>query len=545
MIKFTRFLFFVLSFVMLQSCGNITIDDPAFLQALENGKAANEGFSRSLDFVKGWLNHADSITGLIPRNLDKNRDFWNAQDAAADNYPFMVLTSSILDEELFNGKMLDMLETETRLTSRVGKLPDTYSFSKQAFLDDEVEMGRILFGASEYMKDGLMPLTEWLGQSPWLERMKGMLDDFQKQGEVITSLEGYRTGYIPVSEMNGELLQVLSRMYWITGEQKYLDWATKIGDYYLLEGNLPSDMERLRLRDHGCEVIAGLSELYVTLHFVYPEKKEQYRNPMYKMLDRILKVGVNEHGLFYNRVNPVTAEVLDSTVADTWGYTFNAYYSVYLVDGKEEYRDAVLKGYKNIIHYVNFVWEGNRDNPPGSSDGYADAIESALNLYNREPDPLVENWIDNQIKIMFSIQKEDGIIEGWHGDGNFARTTIMYCLWKTQGTTINPWREDVVFGAAGKGDALYITLKSEKDWEGKLKFDISRHKEWLHLPIDYPRINQFPEWYTVSKEKRYKVRDVVSNKSITCSGEELQQGLYIELVSGKLQKIIVEIIDPI
>ena len=76
----------------------------------------------------------------------------------------------------------------------------------------------------------------------------------------------------------------------------------------------------------------------------------------------------------------------------------------------------------------------------------------------------------------FSIQKEDGIIEGWHGDGNFARTAIMYCLWKTQGTTLNPWREDVVFGAAVKGDALYIALKSEKDWEGKLKFDISRYK---------------------------------------------------------------------
>ena len=27
---------------------------------------------------------------------------------------------------------------------------------------------------------------------------------------------------------------------------------------------------------------------------------------------------------------------------------------------------------------------------------------------------------------MWTIQKPDGIIEGWHGDGNFARTAIMY-----------------------------------------------------------------------------------------------------------------------
>jgi len=62
----------------------------------------------------------------------------------------MVLTAYLLDKDLYNGKMLDMLKTEEKLTSRVNSLPNTYSFSKQDFLRDEVEMRKIIFGTSEY-----------------------------------------------------------------------------------------------------------------------------------------------------------------------------------------------------------------------------------------------------------------------------------------------------------------------------------------------------------------------------------------------------------
>lgn len=541
MIYFKQAIFFLLSVNLLSACVDNQTDNPAFQQAFENGKAANEGFSRSLKFVNGWLNQADSISGLIPRNLGVNKDYWNAKDAAADNYPFMVLTTSIVDKELFKGRMLDMLHTEMQLTSRVGNLPDSYSFSKQAFLKDEIEMDAILFGASEYMKDGLMPLTEWLGQTAWLDRMRGILDDFQKEAELITTLDGKYFGNSALLEINGELLQVLSRMYWITGDQKYLDWAIKIGDYYLLDNkNLPSNMEYLRLRDHGCEIISGLSELYTTLHFANPEKKAEYRKLIHQMLDRILETGRNEHGLFYNGVNGKTGEIRDSRIADNFGYTFNAYYCVYLLDGNEEYRQAVLKGLNNLKYYKNYVWEGNSEIPPGSSDGYADAIEGTINLYNREPLPAVKEWINSEIKVMFSIQKDDGIIEGWHGDGNFARTAIMYSLWKTKGLTINPWHEDVIFGAVEKDDKLWVILQSDSHWKGRLIFDKPRHKENLNMPIDYPRINQFPEWFTAQVDAWYKVFDLKDGQTIVLSGDALQQGLEIELKSGEVRKLYVE-----
>ena len=72
-----------------------------FDRALQNGYLANEGFTRSERFVKAWLAEADSISGLIPRNLTVSRHFWNAWDAAADNYPFMVMTASILRPDSF------------------------------------------------------------------------------------------------------------------------------------------------------------------------------------------------------------------------------------------------------------------------------------------------------------------------------------------------------------------------------------------------------------------------------------------------------------
>ncbi|MCU0363386.1 MAG: hypothetical protein MUE32_08515, partial [Bacteroidales bacterium] len=120
-----------------------------FREASQNGIVVNEGFNRCLRFVSAWLDLADSTTGLIPRNINdpRSRDIWNAKDCAADNYPFMVLTAAILDRHLFSGTMTDMLATEVKLSSRLGSLPDTWSFSKQAFAVEDTVISDILFGS--------------------------------------------------------------------------------------------------------------------------------------------------------------------------------------------------------------------------------------------------------------------------------------------------------------------------------------------------------------------------------------------------------------
>ena len=79
---------------------------------------------------------------------------------------------------------------------------------------------------------------------------------------------------------------------------------------------------------------------------------------------------------------------------------------------------ATLKGLAALNdNYRNFDWES------GSSDGYADAIEGALNLYAREPLASTAAWIDSEITVMWSMQdsshrsntsqwRSSGIIEG-------------------------------------------------------------------------------------------------------------------------------------
>ena len=504
--------------------------------ALTNGRLANEAFARSRHFVEGWLTLADSTTGLIPRNVSWS-NYWNAADAAADNYPFMVLSSYFTSDSLYNGRMLDMLNTEIRLTSCLGACPATYDFTTQSLQNNPVDTGNVIFGSAEYMKDGLLPITELLGHTPWSDRMISILDDLHKLVEVVTDadIKGSYFGDSPVIEVNGDLLQVLSRVYWMTGEERYLDWAIRIGDYYLLEGNNPVDSERLRLRDHGCEIVLGLCELYATTHFARPEKYEAYKEPLHRTLNRVLEVGRNEHGLFYDEVNPRAGTVLQSRLADTWGYTFDGYWTVYELDGVKEYREALLKLFASLWpHYRNHDWED------GNMDGYADAIESALNLYNRERNiPEVADWIDSEMQVLFSFQKPDGVIEGWHGDGNFARTSLMYALWKTQGTHLRPWREDVVYGAVDDADGITIVLQAADAWQGKLCFDYPRWRENLRLPMDWARINQFPQWFTTEANRKYVL--TVNGKKKTYIGAELRQGIDLTLLPGEVATIQVKV----
>lgn len=131
------------------------------------------------------------------------------------------------------------------------------------------------------------------------------------------------------------------------------------------------------------------------------------------------------------------------------------------------------------------------------------------------------------------MQKNDGIVSGVYPDGNFTRTSIMYSLWKTQGAHCRPWREDLKFGAETKEGELLISIKADSPWKGKLTFDSQRHKEILHLPIDYPRINQFPEWFIADREKEYELISSDGKLSKIYSGTDLIEGVPINIEDGK------------
>ena len=144
--------------------------------------------------------------------------------------------------------------------------------------------------------------------------------------------------------------------------------------------------------------------------------------------------------------------------------------------------------------------------------------------------------LDSEIKVMWAMQKEDGVIEGWHGDGNFARTTIMYCLWKTGGVTIQPWRKDIIFGAVLREEELWLSIEAQEDWSGKIIFDVPRHKTIMNLPLDWPRINQFPEWFTVEPGKTYRLKDNATKKEQSFTDQQLHDGIDLILESGQQKR---------
>ena len=306
----------------------------------------------------------------------------------------------------------------------------------------------------------------------------------------------------------------MSRLYWLTGDEETKQRLLRISDYYLLFEDLTSG-DRLGLDDHGCEIIGGLSEAYYIVSREDPDRWGRYKVPMHSILDLVLDLGTNRDGLMYEAINPKAGEVLSDELTDNWGYNYNAFLTVGGIDKEARYLAAVRRALENIHKYKDYKWES------GGADGYADSIEGAINLINRVPVSSASRWIDDSMQILFAKQREDGIIEGWYGDGNSARTALMYALWKTQGVTAEPWREDVRLGAvATASDGLVIYLEVDWYWKGILKFDEARHEKHFRMPSDYPRINQFPEWFTVEPGRTYSIK-AGENERETVSGRSL------------------------
>ena len=142
--------------------------------------------------------------------------------------------------------------------------------------------------------------------------------------------------------------------------------------------------------------------------------------------------------------------------------------------------------------------------------------------------------------LMLSKQTSTGEYERWYGDGNVTRTALMYAMYKTQGLRMQPWEPDLKYGAVYKDNTLYIAIHSKEKWAGKLFFDYPRNRDIFHLPLNYARINEFPEWFTVEPFVFYNVTDSKNNKSTTFAGIEMKHGIKMELKAGESRYIKVE-----
>ena len=204
---------------------------------------------------------------------------------------------------------------------------------------------------------------------------------------------------------------------------------------------------------------------------------------------------------------------------------YGAVYSYYLVTGETPYRDAVQKVLRALPKYRKHVWEPRNDPrlPLGSFDGYADAIESAIYLASREP--LVEafDWIDSEMDVMLGMQRPDGHIEDWYGEGNFNRTALIYAYLKSQGVRPERWEPGVRVGATRDGERLLLHL--EMAATRRIQFDLARHRRVINLEKNYVRLNEFPEWFTVDENRVYR---------IAAAGSGMPARVYLgsELIAG-------------
>lgn len=508
-------------------------------ECLRRGEIARRAFTRALGVLDGWWAIRDPRSDLLPRRTDQR--VWAPNDNAADLVPFLYLTAHFLVPERVSD-IRRVFDNERKLTNRLGALPDWYDLEKGDFVHPQVDIRRLVFGAAEYCKDGLLPMTEVMGQGWWTERMTELVDAIFEHAPVRSEW-----GNLPAddTEVNGEMLQVLSRLFAMTRSHRYLRWAERIGDAYCFEviprnGGLPAHRwdfasgkplsDVLSLNDHGNEIVGGLSELYLMVREANPVKARRYERPLRQMFDRLLAKARNEDGLWYSMLTASTAEVRNRAVPDTWGYALSGVYTFGMATGDERFIEAARLALERIYQPAYLLWEG--------ADSFADAIEGALLLLNRLPVPKGFRWLEAVLPHLLSKQRDDGIVEGWYGDGNTARTLLMAALYFTQGIVPRPWRHDLRLGSVRNGNGLTVALEADRDWQGHLLLDRPRHREYLRLPVHYPRLNEFPEWFTAETGKRYRVRP---GKGVhRWAGEELLRGIPATVRRGQTLVLQVE-----
>ncbi len=542
---------------MLAAVAAVTAsDDDVARRAERNGRQATRALVDSNRIMHAWLARRDAVTGLLPhRGTFGGRTFdgsWVVQNTAADLYPFMVMAARLTEPAVYHGAMLEILRQETLLTTRVDRLSDDVAAGGKGFTRATPDLDRIIFGSSEYMKDGLIPLTELFGDTPWYHRMEGIAADILRHAPYDTA-----RGRLPAqtTEINGNMLQVLSRLYFKTGNGAYLEQVLAIADFYFLDmlpttNYLPVDRwdvatqkpltTRFVLSDHGNEIVGGLSEAFVLATHARPDKAAQYRPAFVRMIDRLLEVGRTADGVWHHDIDIVTGAPIAGRHAHCWGYMFNGVYTAYLTTGEPRFREAVERALDTVTRKPTYLFD---EQPPvawWSADSYSDAIESALVLLNRVPHAGLPEQIDIATRKMLDVIQPSGIVEDWHGDGNTIRTALMYVMWKSQGARLEPWDRRVHLGAVREGDRAVFSVRAESDWTGVVRLDHPRHRDNLHLPINYPRLNEWPEWFTVEHDRRYRVR-VGDAAPADRLGAELVQGLPISLRAGEAVSIDVSV----
>lgn len=506
---------------------------------------AGDAFTRAALLTRYWLDRRDPGTGLFPTSLKPGGRVWTYEDAASDLFPFLAIGASLLIPSRY-GELLDTLSQERR---RSPGLPRDIALSAEPLeaQDDE----EVFLGATEYSKDGLLPMVEMLGREPWLGRLEDVTRSVLLASHTPTP-DGPIVG--SSTEINGNALQVLARLYWATRDPQYLEMGRRITVAYL-EVQLPDTQDlpahrwdfienepigprRFFLGDHGNEVVSGLVEWHRVELEVDPARAALHRKGIRELMDRLLTKGRTADGLWYELIDVPTGRVRDDDLTDNWGYLAQAYLNQADIErtypggdpsAAERYEQAARRALAAVARTGAYEWD------EGTMDGYADTIESALYVLRSLPDAEATEWLHQEMGRLLEFQKPDGRVTDENIDGNFIRTSLLYALWLSQGVRLDPWQPGLQIGATRVEQCLQVHIAADAAWNGRLIFDTPRHKVHLGLPTDYPRLNQWMEWFTVAPEQTYAVSGLEGSGPST--GATLAGGIPLQLTPGQSRDI--------
>jgi hypothetical protein len=506
---------------------------------------SGDAMARSARVTNYWLDRRDGVTGLFPTSQKPGGRVWTYEDAAADLFPFLAIGTKLL----IPGRYNEILDTLSQERKRSPGLPRDIALGSDPVQAQDEE--KLMLGATEYAKDGLLPMVEMLGREPWLGRLTQVTHNFLASAETPT-----RLGPIVASstEINGNVLQVLSRLYWATRDTQYIEMGRRTAVAYLdrqlpdtqdipshrwdFMQNEPIGPRRFFLGDHGNEIVSGLIEWHRVEIEIGGADVARHRKGIRELLDRLMTKGRTPEGLWFELIDVPSGRVRDSDLTDNWGYLAQAYLDQADVERRlpggdpaiaDRYEQTARQALAAVANTGDYPWDD------GTMDGYADTVESALYVLRSVEDPNAVEWLHHAMGNLFGFQQADGRVTDENIDGNFIRTSLLYALWLSQGARLEPWEPGLQLGGVQVDDCLVLYAASARSWSGNILLDSERHRLNLGLPVDYPRLNQWMEWYAVSPGGVYTLSQDGFDRSV--SGATLLKGAPLSLAPGQPVKL--------
>jgi len=264
---------------------------------------------------------------------------------------------------------------------------------------------------------------------------------------------------------------------------------------------------------------------------------------MEHLFDEILKRGVNSDGVIIGSLQREPGPHDRGRTGDGWGYDFVGFLDYDLALGSRRYHEAARRPLTNLLkpRYRKFNWDH------GSRDNVADSVEGGLYLLRWLPTAEGFIWADREIATLLVDHTDPNRLWGTHKlEANTVRTVLIHTMLHTRNTIARPWRQGLQLGAAPCGEGICLFMKSDKPYEGRIVFDIPRHRLYMGFAQDWPRMNAVPEWFTVEPDEQhqYVIEDVDASTTRLRTGKAMAAGLPVRLEAGKPLRWIVRPLRP-